>query len=236
VACVSACTRDQILAHRLVAEEKLSVIPNGVHPSCSPHPDVRIDQQAGELLIANGVRAEYLLHVGSTIPRKRIDTLLRVFAEVRRRGSSLQLVRVGPEFTREQVELAKSLNVENEIVVFPAVPRPVLNALYRKAVALLQTSDREGFGLPVIESMACGTPVLASDIAILREIGGAAAEYCPVDDRHCWADRVMQITAEKQQQPAMYESRSRSGLAQAAKFSWDKHISDVAAVYRRLAA
>ena len=185
---VSEATRQDLLRYELVPSERISVIPNGVHPSCSPLPEACADAEAARLVPVEGNGV--LLNVGSTAPRKRLDVLLRVFAAVRRARPDVHLVRVGG-FTESQLELARKLKVDQAIVNLPFLERDLLAAVYRRARVLLQTSDAEGFGLPVIESLACGCPVIASDIAVLREVGGPSVLYCPVADldsgpkRHC---------------------------------------------------
>ncbi len=92
------------------------------------------------------------------------------------------------------------------LVQLPFLERPQLAALYRRASVVVLPSDREGFGLPVVEAMACGTPVIASDIPALREVGGAAALYCPPGDVGQWAETLAQLQRE-QADPAARERR-----------------------------
>ena len=120
-----------------------------------------------------------MLHVGSTIARKRIDTLLRVFAGIRRARPDARLVRVGGPFTAEQRALVRELQLEDAIVVLPFLDRSTLAAVYRQSAVLLLPSEREGFGLPVLEALACGTPVIASDIEALREVGASRGGLLP---------------------------------------------------------
>jgi glycosyltransferase involved in cell wall biosynthesis len=89
-----------------------------------------------------------VLHVGSTISRKRIDVLLRVFARVSREFPDFRLVRVGGGFTAEQSQIAEDLNLDGKIVQTPRLTTAQVGAVYRKAALLLQTSGAEGFGLP----------------------------------------------------------------------------------------
>ena len=127
-----------------------------------------------------------ILHVGSVIKRKRIDTLLEVFALVVKEFPQARLIRVGGQFTAEQIKMVEKLGINRSIKVLPFIDREVLAAVYRRAALVLQTSESEGFGLPVVEAMACGAPVIASDLAVLREVGGEAARFCPVGDVEAW--------------------------------------------------
>jgi glycosyltransferase involved in cell wall biosynthesis len=235
VTCVSAATRDELLAHELVKPERVSVIPNGVHPSCSPEADPLADAEATRLLGQAREDALDILHVGSTIPRKRIDVLLRVIAALRKEFPGLRLIRVGGKFTSEQMRLAEQLDLAGAVVVLPHLERNILAAVYRRATIVLQPSEREGFGLPVIEALACGTPVIASDLPVLREVGGdAAVAYCPVGDIASWTETAASLLVEKSQHPQLWNERREAGIAQAAKFSWAEYASQTVSVYREV--
>src|SRR5262249_36280105 len=133
-------------------------------------------------------REPILLHVGSHIPRKRIDVLVDVFAAVRARLPDVKLVQVGPTWSLELATRIDQLSVAGSVVQMRGLSRGQLAALYRRAAVVLVPSEAEGFGLPVIEALACGAPVVASDIPTLREAGGTAAVYCPVGDVPAWAE------------------------------------------------
>ena len=120
-----------------------------------------------------------ILHVGSTVPRKRIDVLLRVCGALGRQIPQLRLTRVGEALTPDQQQVLRDSGMSERTTMVNDVDEATLAALYRRATLVLQPSEREGFGLPVIEALASGTPVVASDLAVLREVGGSAVEYCP---------------------------------------------------------
>ena len=220
---VSAATRDAILRYGLLPAERVTVVHNGVHAVYSPAPDPAADDAAGKLLPPKAAGAFWLLHVGSTIPRKRIDVLLRVLAAVREALPQARLVRVGGPFTPAQQQLARDLKVEDAIDTLSGVTPGVLAAIYRRADVLLQPSESEGFGLPVVEALACGCPVVASDIPVLREVGGPAAVYCATGDIAGWRDAVLRLAREP--------NRSQQGVARAARFSWAEAADGVARVY-----
>ena len=174
-----------------------------------------------------------LLHVGSTIPRKRIDLLLKIFAEVKKRFPQARLLRVGGPFTNDQEELARELKVRDSIIVLPHLDRDVLAAVYRRAALVLLPSEREGFGLPVVESMACGTPVVASDLSVLREVGGQAATYCGVADVDAWANALTELLRERTERPDAWRERKAKSISQAARFSWSEYARSMVEIYRR---
>ena len=164
ITCDTATVRAELIEHRLAEPGHVIVAPVAVGPEFSHRPDPEADRAAARLVGAP-LEAPVLLHVGSTIPRKRIDVLLRTFAELCAERPQLRLVRVGGPFTGAQAELARQLGVAERIVTPSFLDDRTLAAIYRRATLVLLPSDREGFGLPLVEAMAAGTPVVASDLA-----------------------------------------------------------------------
>lgn len=234
VTCDSLATRDELLAHNWLPPERVRVVYNGVSPIYSPHSDEKADTEAARLLAALPEDAIMMLHVGSTIERKRIDILLRVFAALHKRFPKLRLVRVGGALSGAGAKLAGRLGLEHLMLELPFLEKSVLAAVYRKADLLLQPSEAEGFGLPVLEALACGTPVVASDLPVLHEVGGEAATYCPVADVSAWAESVSMLLCERQEQPERLCERRAEGIAQAAKFSWAEYARKMVALYQEL--
>lgn len=236
VVCDSAATAQAVRAHGLISESRLHVVPLGVAEGFSAEPDAAADTQAQSLL-GGPPRddAPEILHVGTTIPRKRIDVLLRVYAAARAHAPGLRLVRVGPPLTPEQTELARALAIsDRQIITLEAVGRPVLAALYRRAALVLLPSAAEGFGLPVVEALACGTPVLASDLGVLREVGGTAAAYAPLGDISAWTAMLAALLDERRDCPAAWEARRAEGIAHAGRAQWSTHVDSLASIYQAL--
>ncbi|MCU1235124.1 MAG: hypothetical protein JWP63_3091 [Candidatus Solibacter sp.] len=235
VVCVSRATRNELLAYRLVSPDRLRVVPNCIHPAYSPD-----DEPAGRAVIDSLLGPPEpanpeLLHVGSTIPRKRIDVLLRVFAEVRKSHRRVRLIQVGGPFTQSQQELAGQLGLTADaLIVAPTLDVQALAAVYRRAALLLVPSEREGFGLPVAEAMACATPVVASDIPALREAGGAAGSYCPVADCAAWSRAVIGLLEERAGQPEDWNVRRQRCAAQARQFSPAGYAKAMLGIYNEL--
>jgi glycosyltransferase involved in cell wall biosynthesis len=234
IACDSHATRDALVSKAGVAADRTSVVPNGPHPSCTPNPEPAADIDAARLLGPRGATLD-LLHVGSTIARKRIDVLLRVIASLRTAHRQLRLVRVGGPFTAAQQAHVRQLGLGDAIVVLPTLDRSTLAAVYRRCALLLMPSEREGFGLPVLEALACGTPVVTSDVPALREVGGYAATYCAVEDIDAWHRAVTRLLDERAQNPSQWALRRESGIRRASAFSWSRYAADVAVLYARIA-
>jgi glycosyltransferase involved in cell wall biosynthesis len=228
VVCVSESTRRQIVRYGIVRAEKIAVVWNGVHPA------FLTASVEGDHAGSPGAGANELLHVGSTIPRKRIDVLFRVFAECRRIRPELRLVHAGTPFTPEQNRMARSLRVDDAIVCLEFLDAPRLAEVYRRAALTLIPSEAEGFGLPLAESMACGTPVVASDIPALREVGGDAAIYCRVGDISGWAERILDMHQERTANPESWERRVGLCRSRAKSFSWDRNAREIGALHRTI--
>lgn len=237
VTCDSVATRDGILAHGLLPAHKLKVVNLGVDPVMAAGPNPPADEFVASLLgRPDGSQAD-LLHVGSTIPRKRIDVLLRTFAVVRGEFPGTRLIRVGGGFTEAQAALLRDLRIDpSAIMVLPYLDRTQLAAVYRRAAIVLQPSDAEGFGLPVAEAMACGVPVVASDLPVLREVGGSVTEYCPAGDVAGWSGTVCAMLRERRDSPALWNGRRRAALEQAGRFSWSRFADSLVDVYRMVAS
>ena len=234
ILCCTEATRAQLLASGLIAPDRVLVVPHGVHPACSTLADPAGDREAAALLGDPDDRRVELLHVGSTIARKRIEVLLHVVAALRTNNPHLRLIRVGGPFTRSQRQLAHGLGLEDHIVAVPFVTPRVLSAIYRRAALLLQTSEREGFGLPVAEAMACGTPVLASDLPALREVGGPSSTYAAVGQIDDWTRAGSALLDERAHDLAGWRRRRNDGIEWARRFDWRAHTRTTVGVYRQL--
>jgi len=235
ICCDSVATRDALIANAMVSTSRLVVIPNGVHPACSPRPDEAADAGAAHLLGPADPGVPEILHVGSTVPRKRIDVLLRVLATTQGQFPNLRLIKAGGGLTTDQRRLAKTLGLEDSIITMPFLERAVLAALYRRTAMVLMPSEAEGFGLPLIEAMACATPVLASDLPVLREVGADAAVYCTVADVSAWSAAVVAMLRERDGNPERWAERRAQAIHQASHFSWAAYADRCAALYREIA-
>jgi glycosyltransferase involved in cell wall biosynthesis len=228
-AVVFHATRDvgeQLVGRGLVDPARLVLAPLGV--SADFRPDADEDGQAREIVASlNG--SPFLLHVGSCVPRKRVDVLLDVFAGARRCWPALKLVKVGGPWLPGQRTQIDRLGVESALVQVTGLERRTVAALYRRAALVLMPSEAEGFGLPVVEALASGGTVLASDLPVFREVGGPGVVYCPVGDVAVWTETVCRLLADPGTAP-----RRAVRLEWARRYSWTAHARTVLEAYESL--
>jgi glycosyltransferase involved in cell wall biosynthesis len=205
------------LTHLGVAPERVVVAPLGVTPL--PDPD--------SSSLARLPEPGYLLTVGETSPRKGYPLLLEALSRV---DGDVRLVIAGPPSGDEQRvrSLIAELGIDSRVHRVGPVTDAALAGLYRGATALCFPSVAEGFGLPVLEAMAAGVPVLARDIPAARELGGEAALLIPGDDPRAWANALERILSEA----ALRRSLADAGLRRAAHFTWDRTAAATLGAYR----
>jgi len=223
VVCGSESTRNELVKHGFLPEERIRVVMNGIDPDFLPDPSAVAREWAAAHLAYAGAGVD-LLHVGSDIPRKRVDRLLRIVAAVREGGQAVRLVRVGSAMTRAHKRLAVQLNVP--VLELPYVDRDALRAIYERCAVVLMPSDREGFGLPVIEAFAAGRPAVISDIPALREVSGGLARWVEPDDIRGWVAAIQQALQPQDVAVGEYARRDH-----AASLTWDTHARGLLPVY-----
>jgi glycosyltransferase involved in cell wall biosynthesis len=215
----SETVRGELVERGVLPAARITTVPLPVHPDFRAAPDPAAGARLRELL-GGGPAGPELLHVGSTAPRKRIPILLEAVAALVPRHPRVRLLRAGGALDPSLHALARSLGVADRIVELPRLDRPLLAALYRRATLVVLPSAREGFGLPLVEAMACGARVLASDLAVLREVGGDAATFVPEGAR--WSDAIDRELA-RTESPAAVEAFREAAVARSGRFSLDAH-------------
>lgn len=176
-----------------------------------------------------------LLFVGTIEPRKNLPFLFEAYRRYRERagGRAATLVLVGASGWRNERELAalERLRASGQAIWFQHVSDEQLVLLYNAATAIVLPSRYEGFGLPALEAMACGTPVLVSNAASLPEIVGDGGLVLPLDDPAAWATALLELTEDRHKRQAL----SAAGQRQAARFSWERAARETLEVYERAA-
>jgi glycosyltransferase involved in cell wall biosynthesis len=215
---VSNYSKTQIMEVLGTAESKISVIHCGVDAGFHQNGDSSDSKSAVDLL---GISRPYLLYVGNLKPHKNVATLLRAFAQLRNAGKiphSLLIVGDDVRWKRSIVEECVRLGIRSSTVFAPYISAELLPKIYAGADLLVMPSMAEGFGLPVLEAMACGTPVLSSNAASLPEVGGDAALYFNPASHEELASQIMHVLESSD----LRESLCGLGLQRATKFSWQE--------------
>jgi glycosyltransferase involved in cell wall biosynthesis len=230
---VSEFTRRELIGRHPGAAGRVVVVPNGVDPAFCAAADAQADRRVRE---RHGLAGRYLLFVGVFEPRKNVPLLVDAFEILRHTrpdASDLQLALAGGAGWRgERIAAAvRSRGLDPAVRLLGYVPDDELPALYRGATLAVVPSQYEGFGLPALEAMACGAPVLASDAGALPETVGDAAELFTPGDAGALARRIADLAAAPQRLAALRER----GLARAAGFTWDRTAAGTLEVYRETA-
>lgn len=220
-------TKRDLIALRGVAPERISVVPYGVDARFRP---LTAERRAAvrEDVAPN---AHLLLSVSTGDPYKNVPATLRVTAALRDAGVDVALVRIGRPLDAAQRGLATSLGIRESIVDLGRVPDEGLAELYGAADALLFPSFWEGYGWPPLEAMACGTPVVASDIAPIAEVCGDAALVA--DPRDIGA--LTRATRAVLLADALADQMRIRGIERASRFTWARTIDGFGAAYEGIA-
>lgn len=228
---VSQHSKRDIVEALGVAPEKVAVIPNGIAADT-----VRVDDPAAlaALRARLGWGGPFLLNVSNVRMRhKNLPLLVEAFGTLLRGAhAGLRLVIAGGAPTPElQALLARRLGARAGQVLFPGyLTRAELLACYSAAEVFVWPSLYEGFGLPPVEAMACGTPVVSSDASAMPEVLGDAPLYASPHDAGALADAVRRLLDD----PAARAERVTKGRAQAARYDWRAHARATLAVYREI--
>ena len=180
-------------------------------------------------LVPKELRGNYILFVGGVEANKNVLRLLEAFSTLNPKLSTLKLIMPGSQFvdttkveTKMIRERVRDFNLEDSVEFPGFVPQKELIELYRNALVFVYPSYYEGFGFPVLEAMASGTPVVSSNASSLPEVGGDAVAYVDPFDVGGIAKEIERVLYYHATEYGKYEEMVKRGLEQAAKFSWEK--------------
>jgi glycosyltransferase involved in cell wall biosynthesis len=215
-----------------VNEGRVRVIPEGPGAGFQPVTD---EGRVEETLKKYAVRRPYIVSVCRGYPHKNLTGLLRAFGHLRGRGhADVQLVLVG-EPLRDGQDLARAATEaapEGAVVFTGFVDHDDLCALYTAAEVFAFPSLAEGFGLPVLEAMSCGTPVVSSDATALPEVVGEAGMLADARDPEAFASALAQVL----ESASLRDDLRAKGAARVREFSWEKAARETLAVYEEARA
>lgn len=211
--------------------ERITVAPLGVSSDFSPGGDASLP---GEL--PAGVMPPFLLHVGDLHERRNLPVVVEALLDARRHfgalpALSLVLAGVDRGVAGGLCAMAREAGAPEAVVTLGVVAEPQLRMLYRSAAALVYPSRYEGFGLPVLEAMACGTPVIGSRAASIPEVLGDAGILVPPDDVPGWTEAIVTVVNDEHRRGAL----RAAGLARASEFTWTRTARITLGVYRHAA-
>jgi glycosyltransferase involved in cell wall biosynthesis len=221
----SECSRRDILSRWPELADKTRVIPLGIGERyLQAH-----FERPGPALEAHGVRPPYLLYLGGSIARKRLDWAVRIVERLD--DPDVRLVVCGvEEACWDAVRAAVSPAMRARLCFLSFVPEDDMPGLYQNAAAVLYPSLYEGFGLPVLEAQAVGTPALFSALGSLAELQGPASVVLPAEDLSAWVSACGRLLRERRE-GARPDERAREWVK---SYSWDRVAARVLAVYREV--
>ena len=209
--------------------DRVHVVHHGVDPIFRPQPD-EIVQELRRRLLRPGER-HLILHVGHSARRKNIETLYEAFGLLRERGVLTRLVRIGGNPTPEQAEIIRRHGIGDFVTHIPHVDNRDLPPYYAAADVFVFPSLYEGFGIPLIEAMACGTPVACSDWALFHEVCGDAAAFFDARNAQELSEAIARVLEDKN----LSRSLRERGLERAKEFTWENTARKTLAVYLEIA-
>jgi len=229
VIAISKHTRGDIVRLLGTPEGKITLIPNGVGGSFMPRKDCHPEKVLKGLSPQKG----FILYVGRLTPGKDIGTLIAAYGLLPERvRQGFQLVLVGPdEGDRGRLEgLVKEKGLTNDVLFTGYVAHGKLPEVYPAARCAVLPSRYEGFGLPLVEAMACGTPVIACEVSSMPEVVGEGGLLFPPGDEKALSAAMESLCTDN----GLHAEKSQAALKQASQFTWSECARKTLAVYREV--
>jgi glycosyltransferase involved in cell wall biosynthesis len=228
---ISEFTKREIVEIFRVSPDKIAVTPLAVSPRFH---SVAAPEQVAVIRRKYGLHAPFVLCVGTIEPRKNLERTVEAFGRLRRRGTDHILVLAGAPYfgMRRLAATIARLRLEGAVRVIGHVPDDEMVALYRTADVFVYPSLYEGFGIPVLEAMTCGTPVVASNVTSIPEIAGDAALLFDPRDADALASAMESVLSSAE----MAARLRAAGRERAACFTWTETARRTMDVYRQATA
>ncbi len=224
----SQYVKEQIMGRFKIRDERITIIPHGVSEIFKPFDNEQKERWRRDL----DVPEQFIFSVGSSEPRKNIITLLKAMRQLKQHDQSLPhtlIIAVSDKISRRSPlhQMVKSLDIEGDVrFVHVTSPREMC-AFYNTAEIFVFQTRSEGFGFPVLEAMACGTPVICSNIPPLKETAGECAEMFSPVDYVTLAKKMYNVLIDEEKQQEMGEA----GISGAGEFTWSHAAAQYLSLY-----
>ncbi len=238
IVAVSEYTKRQLLEHFRMDNKNITVIPYGIDAAYHEIPNFRSTIAYRELLQTFKVRegsdgnSPIILVVGSEHPRKNMQTVLATMEQLKKQFPNILLIKVGDagllSGRQKTLDFIEKFDLAAHVKLVGNISSERLNELYNLADVLLFPSYLEGFGMPPLEAMAAGCPVICSNAASLPEVVGDGALMHDPDDVQAFADSIVRIVSD----PATKQLLVEKGKENAARYSWNKAAQQTLTLYR----
>ncbi|MBS3026829.1 MAG: glycosyltransferase family 4 protein [Dolichospermum sp. DET50] len=225
---VSTATAKDTTEILKINPSQITVIPNAVESIFKPLPPEQITSFRQQQGIAPATIC--LLNVGANHPRKNISIILQVIEILMRKGLSIQFWKVGADFTDDQKNFIDTSGISSCVKYLGNPDKLTLVQIYNAADILVAPSLYEGFGITILEAMACGTPVITSNVSAMPEVVGDAGVLVNPRDAKEIANAVINLY----DNPSYYQEIKQKNLTRTKLFTWEKTADNVAEVYEHL--
>ncbi|TVP62267.1 MAG: glycosyltransferase family 1 protein [Nodularia sp. (in: Bacteria)] len=207
---------------------RIAVIPNAVESIFQPLLPEKIESFRKQQGISSATIC--LLNVGANHPRKNISTILQAVEILIQKGLPIQFWKVGANFTDKQKQFIENSGISSHIKYLAKPNKATLVQIYNAADILMAPSLHEGFGITILEAMACGTPVITSNISAMPEVIGEAGVLVNPQDEKEIANAVIHL----HENPISYQALIQKSLTRAKLFTWEKTAENIAKTYEEL--
>jgi glycosyltransferase involved in cell wall biosynthesis len=224
----SFSTKNEIIKYLKIPEDKIRVIHLGCAGAFQPLPD---NERSGKTNEKFKIEGDYILYVGTLEPRKNLQGLIQAYAQCRAKNDFLLVLAGGKGWKYEHIfSLVDKLRLQDRVIFTGYVEEVDLLPLYQGASLFVYPSLYEGFGLPPLEAMACGLPVVVSNTTSLPEVVGDAGVYVDPNDIGQISDAIDTVLSDAE----LRRTLIRQGLERAKLFSWEKTAKETLRLYEQV--
>lgn len=221
---ISQATKNDLVRIYKLDSGMITPVMLGVTPEYKPY-----DKGASRELLGLPRGGKIILHVGTAVQRKNFSTLLKAFREISRKTKDIQLVKVNAVSKKDREFISRE-NLSSRVIIRESVAKEHLPHYYASADVFAFPSLYEGFGLPVLEAMACGCPVVTANNSSLPEVVGEAGMMIDPLDHDLWMEKIISVLSDE----GLSQKMTDKGLKQARLFTWSKTAEETLKVYKNI--